>query len=149
MKVSYPDYHLNGYQWLGARPFFGRSSVGYRSIVYVPLDGVQQAMEWLNSHAGRGQVVLLYAGPWYIIETLAPDPVYTPINGFTGSFDSKPDFVVIHIGSTIRQGEGSDTPEENIFEYPFDYGILQREYEKVFSVQRAFSLEMASIWKRK
>jgi hypothetical protein len=149
MKVSYPDYHLNGYQWLGARPFFGRSSIGYRSIVYIPLDGVQQAMVWLNSHAGHGQIVLLYAAPWYIIETLAPDPVYMPINGFTGSLDSKPDFVVIHIGSTIRQGEGSDTPGENIFEYPFDYRILQHEYEKVFSVQRAFRIEMASIWKRK
>jgi hypothetical protein len=51
--------------------------------------------------------------------------------------------------SIIRQGEGSDIPQENIFEYPFDYGILQHEYKKVFSVRRAFNLEMVSVWARK
>jgi hypothetical protein len=149
MSGSYPDYHLNGYQWLGARPFLGRSSLGYRSIVYTPLDGVQQAMGWLNTHAKAGQIALLYAGPPYIIDTLAPDPAYAIIYGPKSNLDSKPDYVVVHMDSIIRQGEGSDTPQENIFEYPFDYGILQREYEKVFSVWRAFNLEMASVWKRK
>lgn len=149
MKGSYPDYHLNGYQWLGARPFFGRSSLGYRSIVYVPLDGVQQAMVWLNTHAKAGQMALLYAGPRYIIDTLAPDPAYAIIYGPESNLNSRPDYVVVHIGSVIRQGEGRDTPQENIFEYPFDYAVLQHEYEKVFSVRRAFNLEMASVWRRK
>lgn len=149
MRGSYPDYHLNGYQWLGARPFFGRSSLGYRSIVYVPLDGVQQAMGWLNTHAKADQVALLYAAPRYIIDTMAPDPAYTIIYGPESNLNSEPDYVVVHIGSIIRQGEGSDTPQENIFEYPFDYGVLQHDYEKVFSVRRAFNLEMVSIWNHK
>jgi hypothetical protein len=149
MSGSYPDYHLNGYQWLGARPFLGRSSLGYRSIVYVPLDGVQQAMGWLNTHARAGQRALLYAAPPFIIETLAPDPAYAIVYGSENTLDSKPDYVVVHIGSIIRQGEGRDTPQGNIFEYPFDRAVLQREYEKVFCVRRAFHLEMASIWARK
>jgi hypothetical protein len=149
MSESYPDYHLNGYQWVGARPLFGRSSLGYRSIVYTPLDGVQQAMGWLNTYARAGQVALLYAGPPYVIEALTPDPVYTLIYGPEGNLGSKPDYVVVHMDHIIRQGEGNDTPQENIFEYPFDYGVLQDEYEKVFAVHRAFNLEMASVWKRK
>ena len=149
MKQIFPDYHLNGYQWTGARPLFGRSSVGYRSIVYVPLDGVQQAMGWLNIHAISDQKALLYAAPQYIIDTLAPDPKYAILYGHESSLNSKPDYVVVHITSVIRQGEGSDTPERNIFEYPFDVDTLQREYKKVFSVQRAFDIEMVSIWKRK
>jgi hypothetical protein len=149
MKQCYPDYHLNGYQWLGARPFFGRSSIGYRSIVYVPSDGVQQAMEWLNVHAKIGQVAQLYVEPWHIVRTVAPDPVYKLTNGITDNLGSKPDYVVIHIGSSIWQGEGSDAPQGDIFRYPYDVGILHKEYEQVFSVRRAFDLEVASIWRRK
>ena len=149
MRESYPDYHLNGYQWLGARPIFGRSSIGYRSIVYVPLDGVEQSMSWLNTQAAPGQVVLIYGVPRYIIDTLTPEPAYVIVDGSANTLSSKPDYVVIHIGATIRQGEGSDSPQENIFEYPFDYGTLEDKYEKVFSVQRAFRLEMASVWKRR
>lgn len=149
VKQCYPDYHLNGYQWLGARPFFGRSSIGYRSIVYVPSDGVQQTMEWLNRHARSGQVALLYLEPWFLIKELAADPVYEFRNGFNDSLRSKPDYVVIQINSTISQGEGSDLPQGNIYRYPFEVDILQREYEQVYSVRRAFDLEVASIWRRK
>jgi hypothetical protein len=149
MKQSYPDYHLNGYQWLGARPFFGRSSIGYRSIVYVPADGVQQAMEWLNVHAESEQVAQLYIGPWHIVNSIAPDPIYKISDGREERLDIMPDFVVIHIGETIWQGVGNDTPQENIFRYPFNLDILHNDYEQVFSVRRAFDLEMASIWARK
>ena len=149
MKQIYPDYHFNGYQWTGARPLWGRSSLGYRSIVHVPLDGVQQSIEWLNTNAKAGQKILLYAAPKYIIDTLAPDPKYTILYGHESDLNSRPDYIVVHIGSVIRQGEGSDTPQRIIFEYPFDVEMLQREYKKVFSVQRAFDIEMASVWKRK
>jgi len=149
MKRCYPDYHLNGYQWVGARPLFGRSSIGYRSIVYVPLDGVQQVMEWLNVHAKTGEVAQLYIEPWFVVNFLAPNPVYQLTDGLEVSLDTKPDYVVIHIGSTISMGTGRDTPQGDVFHYPLDIDILHSEYEQVFSVQRAFDLEMASIWKRK
>ena len=149
MRQVYPDYHLNGYQWLGTRPVFGRSSIGYRSIVYTPSDGVQQSMEWLNAHAKAGETALLYVGPWHIVRAVAPDPVYNYTDGSKIDLAAEPDYVVIHIESTIWQGEGSETPEGDIFRYPFDPDTLQEEYEKVFSVRRAFDLEMASIWRRK
>lgn len=148
-KQCYPDYHLNGYQWLGARPFLGRSSIGYRSIVYVPSDGVQQSMEWLNAHAESGQKAQLYVEPLHIVKAMAADSVYDVIDGRETTLSSKPDYVVVHIGATIVQGEGRENPPGDVFQYPFDISVLQREYEQVFSVRRAFDLEMAGVWKRK
>jgi 4-amino-4-deoxy-L-arabinose transferase-like glycosyltransferase len=149
MVQCYPDYHLNGYQWLGARPLFGRSSIGYRSVVYTPSDGVQQAVEWLNTNAEPGQTALLYVEPWHIVRYIAPDPGYTLTNGFDETLHSKPDFVVVHIGAILWQGEGNDTPIGDVIRYPFNFEVLTREYEQVFVVQRAFNLEMASVWQRK
>jgi hypothetical protein len=149
VQLCYPDYHLNGYQWLGARPFFGRSSIGYRSIVYVPSDGVQQSVEWLNENAKAGEIAHLYGAPHHIVEMTSPDPDYQLKDGIQGNLNQKPDYVLIHLESIIWQGRGNDTPGENIFRYPFDIRVLQREYQQVFSVQRAFDLEVASIWKRR
>jgi 4-amino-4-deoxy-L-arabinose transferase-like glycosyltransferase len=149
MRQCYPDYHLNGYQWVGERPFFGRSSIGYRSIVYVPSDGVEQVVEWLNANAETGQVAQLYVEPWHIVNSMAPDPVYEITDGFDGSLDTNPDYVVVHIGAVIWQGEGGDTPQGSVYRYPFEPDVLTREYEKVFVVRRAFDLEMASVWRRK
>ena len=149
VKQCYPDYHLNGYQWLGARPFFGRSSIGYRSIVYVPSDGVQQAMEWLNENATEGQVAQLYVGPWHIVKSMAPNPVYELTDGFEKTLEAKPDYIVIHIGEIIWQGEGRDDTQGSIFRYPFDPEVLYKEYEQVLVIRRAFDLEVASVWKRK
>lgn len=149
MRQCYPDYHLNGYQWVGARPLFGRSSIGYRSIVYTPSDGVQQSIEWLNHHAKAGQIAQLYVEPWHIVKATAPKPVYKIIDGRESTLSNHPDFIVIHIGSMVQQGEGNDAPLDAVFLDSFDRETLNRNYEKVFSVQRAFGLEMASIWKRK
>ena len=120
IRQCYPDYHLNGYQWVGARPLFGRSSLGYRSIVYVPLDGTQQVIEWLNVHAKAGEVAQLYLGPRFIIDFLAPDPAYRFTVVYRDTFDLKPDYVGIQIGSIISMGTGTDFPHEEFFYYPFD-----------------------------
>lgn len=149
MKLSYPDYHLNGYQWLGERGFFGRSSIGYRSIVYVPSDGVQQSIIWLNEHARSGETAQLYVEPWHIVRSFAPKPAYKISDGRDEGLDIDPDYVVIHMGATIRQGEGDDNPEGVIYLYPFDPDVLQTKYVQVFIVERAFGIEVASVWKRK
>jgi hypothetical protein len=146
---SYPDYHLNGYQWLGPRVLFGRSSISYGSVVYTPADGVQQAIEWLNSHAEPDQNVQLYLGPWHIVRHVAPDPSYRLSNGFEETLEAEPDYVVVHINETIWSGNDRDTPVEDVIRYPFDLELLMQEYEKVFSVERSFELEMISIWRRK
>jgi hypothetical protein len=134
---------------LGALPLFRLSSIGYRSIVYVPSDGVQQVMEWLNENAEQGQVAQLYVGPWHIVKSMAPDPVYKLIDGFAKTPDAKPDYIVIHIGEIIWQGEGNDSPQGSIFRYPFEPEVLHEEYEQVLVIRRAFDLEVASVWKRK
>jgi hypothetical protein len=149
MVQCYPDYNLNGYQWLGERPLFGRSSIGYRSVVYTPSDGIQQVLEWLEANVKPGEAAQLYVGPWHIVRHIAPNPGYHLTNGFDESLLSKPDYVGVDINSVIWHGFGDDTPEGNIFRYPFNIEQLQREYEQVFVVERAFRLEVASIWKRK
>jgi hypothetical protein len=149
MVQCYPDYNLNGYQWLGERPLFGRSSIGYRSVVYTPSDGIQQVLEWLDANVKPGEAAQLYVGPWHIVRHIAPNPGYHLTNGFDESLLSKPDYVGVDINSIIWHGFGDDTPEGNIFRYPFNIEELQRDYDQVFVVERAFGLEVASIWKRK
>jgi 4-amino-4-deoxy-L-arabinose transferase-like glycosyltransferase len=149
MVQCYPDYHLNGYQWLGKRVLFGRSSIGYRSVVFTPADGVQQVIEWLNMNAEPGQVAQLYISPWHIVRYIAPDPSYLLTNGSEETLINKPDYVVMHINDLLSQGHGMETPEGDVVRYPFDYEALVREYEQVFAVRRAFDLEVASVWRRK
>jgi hypothetical protein len=149
MVQCYPDYNLNGYQWLGERPLFGRSSIGYRSVVYTPSDGIQQVLEWLDANAKPDDVAQLYFGPWHIVRHIAPHPGYHLTNGFDESLLSKPDYVGVDINSIIWHGFGDDTPDGDIIRYPFDMEIIERDYEKVFVVQRVFGLEIAAIWKRK
>ena len=127
MVQSYPDYHLNGYQWLGTRALFGRSSISYRSVVFTPSDGVQQAIEWLNENADPGQVAQLYLKPRHIVGFVAPNPHYRMTNGYNDTLLSNPDYVVVHINGLISDGFGSDTPEGDIIRYPFDQEILKRE----------------------
>jgi hypothetical protein len=149
MIQCYPDYHLNGYQWLGTRVLFGRSSISYQSVVYTPADGVQQATEWLNENAVPGETVMLYVGPQHIVRHVAPDPSYQIMDSHEETLLSQPDYVVVHINEILWSGSGTDTPETNVIRYPFDRVLLEREYEKVFSIQRAFGVEMVSIWRRK
>jgi hypothetical protein len=149
MIQCYPDYHLNGYQWVGKRVLFGRSSIGYASVVFTPQDGVQQAMEWLNANAEPGQVAQLYVRGWNVVEYVAPDPAYLLTNGFEETLSSQPDYILVHINALHLQGFGIDTPKGDINFHPFDYEAMKREYEQVFTVRRAFGLDVASVWQRK
>jgi asparagine N-glycosylation enzyme membrane subunit Stt3 len=145
----YPDYNLNGYQWLGTRPLFGRSSIGYRSVVHTTTDGVQQAVEWLNVNAGPEQSALLYVDSWHIVQATAPDPVYKLIRGSDNPGTINPDFVVLHINAALSEGYDQADPETPIFQYPFDIHLLLEDYDQVFTVKRAFDIQMATIWQRK
>jgi len=147
LALCYPDFNLNGYQWLGLRNIAGRSSVGYRSIVQTPSDGVQQAFEWLNEHAQSGERVLAYLLEWHIVQATAPNPAYRIENGFETSLYTHPNYVVIHINAQIRQSWWTGGPEG--VDLPYVRAWLEENYIKVFTVWRRFGLEMASIWQRK
>ena len=116
--------------------------------MFTPSDGVQQAIEWLNENADHGQVAQLYLHPKHIVGFIAPNPQYIMSNGFNDSLLSKPDYVVVHINGLIWHGFGLDTPEGDIIRYPFDQEILKQDYKKVFSIERAFDIEIVSIWQR-
>jgi hypothetical protein len=120
MILCYPDFNLNGYQWLGKRVVAGRATLGYRSILQTPSDGVQQAFEWLNEHARPGERVLAYLHPWHIVQATAPKPVYLIRNGFDGSLFAAPDYVVVHINAQIRQSWWTDVSKGEVFRLPYD-----------------------------
>jgi dolichyl-phosphate-mannose-protein mannosyltransferase len=150
LTLCYPDYNLNGYQWLGARQLAGRPSIGYRGVVQTPSDGVEQAFRWLNEHAKRGERVRSYALEQHIIQAVAPAPLYRIEFGFDRRASPDPDYVVVEINALIRQdwwtkGNGGG----GIYQPPFDPGWLSSNYTKVFVVERAFGIEMASVWQRR
>ncbi len=151
----YPDFNLNGYQWLGARYLAGRSTIGYRSVVQTTSDGVQQAAEWLNQHARPGDRVVVYAYPWHILEATSPNPDFRLVRGEWSSVRTIPDYVVVHINHTIRQrwaawytGAEANTPAQSVFWEPYDAAWLHANFAKVMAVRRAFGIEMVSIWER-
>jgi 4-amino-4-deoxy-L-arabinose transferase-like glycosyltransferase len=148
MAVCYPDFNLNGYQYLKARSIAGRSSIGYRSIVQVTSDGVQQSFEWLNANASAGDKVLAFVSPWHIIKATAPRPVYQIINGLQGGVFERPDYIVTHINDQIAHGWGLENAPEVIWQYSYDIERLQANYTKVFSVSRRLGVEVAAVWKK-
>jgi len=150
----YPDFNLNGYQWLGPRYLMSRPTIGYRSIIQTTSDGVQQTIEWVCKNASSSDRVVVYAYPWHIIEASCPDPPFNISRGQWDSVRTNPDYVVVHINTTIQErwstwfsGRGNYEPVGSIFLEPYDGEWLHAHYTKIFSVQRAFGLEMASIWK--
>lgn len=148
MSLAYPDYNLNGYQWLGERVIAGRSSIGYRSIVQTPSDGVEQAVQWLNEHAQPGERVRSYLLEWHIVQAVAPNPTYQIENGFDAP-SPEPDYVVVEINTQVRQSWWTDISRGDVFQPPYNPSWLEENYNKVFSVPRAFGIEMASVWKKK
>jgi 4-amino-4-deoxy-L-arabinose transferase-like glycosyltransferase len=151
----YPDYNLNGYQWLGPSYFISRPSIGYRSIVQTTSDGVQQTIQWVCEHARSNDWVAVYAYPWHIVKASCPDPPFRISRGKWESVLTRPDYVIVHINHRIWakwsawfSGMENNPPADSVFWEPYDVERLHTSYTKVYSVPRAFGLEMASVWQR-
>jgi len=145
----YPDYHLNGYQWVGARVWSGRPTIGARSVVQIPTDGAEQALQWIDAHAEAGDIVVTFVRPWHIIAATIPRPDYTLVNGLDDpDAIARGDYVVTTLGAEIRHGYGMDDPAE-VWAFPYDRERLERDFTRVHSVMRAFDLEAAAVWQRK
>ena len=70
------------------------------------------------------------------------------VGGPTGAFRRVAP-LKLGIGATARDDE-SDDPEGEVYQYPFyDRSVLERDFEKIVSVRRAFGIEVASVWKRR
>lgn len=155
LALCYPDFNLNGYQWLGARYIANRSTIGYRSVVQTTSDGVQQVAQWLNENAGSGDRVAVYVYPWHILAATCPDPPFRLIPGQWNPVHLGPDYVVVHINHTLRQrwatyftGSESNARASSVWWEPYDTTWVQAHYTKVAAVRRAFGIEMASVWER-
>jgi hypothetical protein len=149
LMLCYPDYNLNGYQWLGKSVLAGRSSIGYRSVVQTPSDGVEQVTEWLNGHAKQGEIVRAYISPWHIVQAIAPNPVYKLENGLHDKVTADPDYVVVEINVQVRQSWWIKTSPDEVFRPIYNSSWLDSNFDKVFSVRRAYGIEMASVYKKK
>ncbi len=154
LALCYPDFNLNGYQWLGARYIGNRSTIGYRSVVQTTSDGVQQMAQWLAENAQPGDRVVAYVYPWHILEAICADSQLRLTPGKEISVRLRPDYVIVHINHTIRQrwatyfaGE-NNARAQSVFWEPYDAEWLYAHYTKIATVPRAFGIEMASLWER-
>jgi hypothetical protein len=141
---AYPDLHLTAYPWVGRRTIAGRPSIGYRSVVHTPSDGVEQALRWLERHRGPEDRVLAYMDEWHILAARGEAAARGVEDGFRRSLASRPAFVLIHVNARLDLEDG-----RRAFADPGDRAILEQEYEKAFALVRSFGIEVASVWRRR
>ena len=146
----YPDYNLSGYQYLGARRLAGRSTLGYAGVAQVTTDGVEQSLRWVSARAGAEDAVIFYALPTHIVRAVCPNPPFRLVNGLrTPAADLRDfDYVVLSIGAELYDDRGLPPPGGEVFGVPYDRDLLLGRFRKVFSVRRAFGVEVASVWWR-
>ena len=151
VKACYPDYNLNGLQWLGARYLAGRSTLGYRGIAQVTTDGVEQSLEWVRRRAGEGERVITYVVAPHIVRAVWPRPSSRIVDGLRHpeALARGADYVVIGINAEIADDWGPPRHEGDVYRRPYPLKTLEERFRKVFSVRRAFGLEVASVWRRR
>lgn len=165
---SWPDMHLNGYQYLGERYIAHRATLGYKGVAQTPSDGNYQVMQWALENVEPGKRVVTYLRERMRIHFMGPRPSirFQVRDGFDPRVGlDEADYVLLHINATLRQFDSSRVPliveqrsdvrdlggvrRESIHVYPFDRDELHRDFDKVYAVERAFGVEVASVWRRK
>jgi hypothetical protein len=150
-RVCYPDLNLNGYQWVGARYWAGRSTLGYRGIAQTGNDGAEQVLRWSVANAEPGASIASYLLPRHITAAILTDTPLLVIDGLANRAALKEaDYVLTSLNADIRSGNEDDNPTGEIFQFPlYDRSVLVRDFDQVFTVVRAFDIEVASVWKRR
>lgn len=165
---SWPDMHLNGYQYLGERYIAHRATLGYKGVAQTPSDGNYQVMQWALENIEPDKRVVTYLRERMAIYFMGPRPSirFQVRDGFDPKVGvDQADYVLLHINATLRQFDSSPVPlivekssdvrdlggvhRDSIHVYPFDRDALHRDFDKVFAVERAFGIEVASVWRRK
>ncbi|MDZ7842699.1 MAG: glycosyltransferase family 39 protein [Gammaproteobacteria bacterium] len=165
---SWPDMHLNGYQYLGERYIAHRATLGYKGVAQTPSDGNYQVMQWALENVEPGKRVVTYLRERMVIHFMGPRSGirFQVRHGFDPRVGiDEADYVLLHINATLRQFDSSPVPliveqssdvrdlggvhRDSIHVYPFDRDALHRDFEKVYAVERAFGIEVASVWRRK
>jgi hypothetical protein len=150
-RLCYPDLSLNGYQWLGTRYFAGRSTLGYRGIAQWGEDGLEQAVRWCQSSVSPGATVVSYASARPIVTSLLENSPFRLVDGLEHrDAINDADYVLTSLNGDILDGDGPENPEGSPFKFPsYDRAVLERDFVRVFSVHRAFGLEVATVWQRR
>jgi hypothetical protein len=155
---SFPDFNLNGYQWIGPRAVLGFTPLGYVAVGSVAYDGVSQTLEYVGSRTHPGEIVVAYFPgkiPNHVVKYVNGDKNFTLIDGKEparrNAYENA-DFVISMI-------ETETLAKLDIDSYPhlfktrqhtlYDPIVLDDRFERVFTVDRAFGLTIASVWKRK
>lgn len=149
--LCYPDYNLNGFQWLGSRYLWGVSTIGGRSIVLVTSDGIEQTLKWANHNIPKDKTVMTYIRPKHIIEAVCPNPKFHLVDGQKESERAfmDADYVISSINCEIQRYPETNSPRQDVYKYPYDVDLLRKNFTKVFSIKRAFDIEVASVWQKK
>jgi hypothetical protein len=151
--LSIPDYNLNGYQYLGERYICGHSTLGYTCVATIPNDGASQALDWTLTHARPGSRVALYVAPMTVRGALCqswPDLRFSDgADWFQRLVLRDYDYVVTQEFYEVNEGLGPDRPTGSIRTRAwYDRAELERDFVKVFAVERRFGIEPASVWER-
>ena len=149
VQLTYPDFHLNGYQWLGKRYIAGRSSLGYKGIVQIPSDGTTQVLEWAVANVPPENNVVIYLNYRMAAHYFSQVPFYWHSGMDIPWSPENANYVLIHFNYIVDIDYTRKNPRDTIFNFPFDRKQLEKEFEKVYAVKRNFDIETASVWKRK
>jgi hypothetical protein len=149
-RYCYPDLNLNGYFWVGQRYLGERSTIGYRSIVHTPSDGIEQALRWVGAEALPRETVVTVFGERHITRSVLPDPEFRIASLLHEPVSlADADWVVTSINYDIEAKRPTTGSQNSVFSYPeYDRAELEREFTRVFSVERRFRIEVAAVWKR-
>jgi len=89
-------------------------------VAQLTTDGIQQSFEWVNVHAPDHAVVRTYVHAKHIVGALSAAP-----------------------------REGVTDAERAVRLAPYDRDRLIQHFERVYSVDRAFGLEVAAVWRHR
>jgi len=150
---SFPDYHLNGYQYLGERWLKGRASMGYNGVVTLPTDGMEQCLRVAMADGREGATVYVYYAwtPEQVVAWTIHGSGLQYVMGTQERDTRAPraaDYVVIGLEMDVL------ARAYTLEGLPDGWRMVDREwlaehFEKVYSVRRAFDLEVASLWRRR
>jgi len=164
ISACYPDYNLNGYQWLGRRYLLmGRSTIGGGSMIQIPRDGTKQALRWISENVRPDETIAIAQWRPGAKPPLVPFGAFKEIT-FKDNIDFKrvplhkmtkvgakvddPDYILTQINEEFARDPKPKRQYGSELRYHPYFLALKDNYTKVYSVKRRYNIDVASVWKR-
>jgi hypothetical protein len=94
--------------------------------------------------------VVVFVQPGHIVRAILPEPRFELADGLRDSPElDGADYVLTSINAEIEAKDDGPGSRGSIYRYPYDREELERDFEQVFVVSRAFGLEVAAVWRRR